>query len=130
MSERVLENPRQDQSGRSERAGASVFLIVERRAGRKPVDSSDASIGRAAVRGAIVGFFFVVVLVGTILFVAAGVSVGVALAVGAYVGLWGGPGWGGMVAAQARADRLDEDERCAARSQGERPALHVHVGGA
>ena len=79
------------------------------------MDSPDASIGRAAVRGAIVGFFAVLALVSTLLFTVAGVSLAVALGVGAYVGIWGGPGWGGMVAAQRRADRLDEEERRAAR---------------
>lgn len=108
MDERLLENPTQDNSYRSERGDAQAF---------RSVDSSDVSIGRAAVRGAIVGFFVVVALVGTILFAAAGVSVGVALAVGAYVGIWGGPGWGGMMAAQRRADRLDDDERRAVRAQ-------------
>ena len=84
--------------------------------GRSAMDSSDAGIGRAAVRGAIVGFFAVLALVSTLLFTVAGVSLAVALAVGAYVGIWGGPGWGGMVAAQRHADRLAEDERRAARS--------------
>jgi hypothetical protein len=79
-------------------------------------DSSDATIGLAAVRGAIVGFFVVLALISTMLFTVAGVSLWVALGVGAYVGIWGGPGWGGMVAAQRHADRLDEDERRAARA--------------
>lgn len=81
------------------------------------MDSSDASIGRAAVRGAIVGFFAVVALVSTILFTVAGVSLIVALGVGVYVGIRGGPGWGGMVAAQRRADQLADEERRAARTQ-------------
>jgi hypothetical protein len=90
---------------------------VKHTTGHPTMDSSDASIGRAAVRGAIVGFFAVVALISMMLFTVAGVSLGVALAVGAYVGIWGGPGWGGMMAAQRRADRLDEDERRAARKQ-------------
>jgi hypothetical protein len=81
------------------------------------MDSSDAGIGRAAVRGAIVGFFAVLALISTLLFTVGGVSLGVAVAVGAYVGIWGGPGWGGMVAPQRHADRLDEDERRAARAE-------------
>src|SRR5688572_27746556 len=88
---------------------------VNHSTGHTRVDSSDASIGRAAVRGAIVGFFAVLALISTLLFTVAGVSLAVALGVGAYVGIWGGPGWGGMVAAQRHADRLDEDERRAAR---------------
>ena len=94
-----------------------MLAQVKHAAGRTAVDSSDISIGRAAVRGAIVGFFAVVALVGTILFTISGVSLGVALAVGAYVGIWGGPGFGGMVAAHRRADRIAEDEHRSARSQ-------------
>jgi hypothetical protein len=52
----------------------------------------------------------VVALIGSILLVA-GAGWAVALGVGAFVGIWGGPGWGGMVAAQLRADRIDEEER-------------------
>ena len=94
---------------------------VNRATGRTPMDSSDGSIGRAAVRGAIVGFFAVLALVSTILFTVGSVSAGVALAVGAYVGIWGGPGWGGMVAAQRRADRFADEERRAARTSLPRP---------
>jgi hypothetical protein len=83
--------------------------------GHRKVDSPDAGIGRVAVKGAIIGYFAVVVLVGVIVF-AAGAGLGVALGVGAYVAIWGGPGWGGMVAAQRYADRIAEDERRAARS--------------
>ncbi|HEU5449416.1 MAG TPA: hypothetical protein VFW57_10420 [Acidimicrobiia bacterium] len=90
---------------------------VNHAAGHSATDSSDASIGRAAVKGAIIGFFAVLALVSTLLFLVTGVSLAVARGVGAYVGIWGGPGWGGMVAAQRRADRLDEEERRAARTQ-------------
>ena len=94
-----------------------MAAMVKHVIGHSTRDSSDASIGRAAVRGAIVGFFVVLALISTMLFTVAGVSLWVALGVGAYVGVWGGPGWGGMVAAQRHADRLDEDERRAARTQ-------------
>jgi hypothetical protein len=90
---------------------------VKHLAGHPMTDSSDASIGRAAVRGAIVGFFAVLALISTLMFAVAGVSLAVALGVGAYVGIWGGPGWGGMVAAQRHADRLADAERRAARTQ-------------
>ena len=89
---------------------------MKRATGSLAGDSSDAGIGRAAVKGAIVGFFVVLALISTMLFTVAGVRLWVALGVGAYVGFWGGPGWGGMVAAQRHADRLDEDERRAARA--------------
>lgn len=81
--------------------------------------SADASIGHAAVRGAIIGYFAVLALVGTLVFTVSGVGIGTALAVGAYVAIWGGPGWGGMVAAQVHADRLDAEERSAARRAAE-----------
>lgn len=90
---------------------------VNHATGHSTMDSSDASIGRAAVKGAIIGFFAVLALISTLLFLVAGVSLAVALGVGAYVGIWGGPGWGGMVAAQRHADRLDADERRATRTQ-------------
>ena len=70
----------------------------------------DGAIGRAAVKGAVMGYFVVVVLVGGIVLLA-GAGVGMALAVGAFVGIWGGPGWGGMVAAQRQADRMADEER-------------------
>jgi hypothetical protein len=87
--------------------------------GRNSFDSTDASIGHAAVRGAIIGYFAVLVLVGAIVFTTAGVGLGTALAVGAYVGIWGGPGWGGMVAAQMHADRIEAAERSATRRGAE-----------
>ena len=82
--------------------------------GRHNLGGPPGSIGHAAVVGAIVGYFAVVALIGSILLVA-GAGWAVALGVGAFVGIWGGPGWGGMVAAQLRADRIDEEERSAAR---------------
>jgi hypothetical protein len=72
--------------------------------------SPDAGIGRAAVIGAIIGYFAVLAVVGGIA-LAAGVRLGGALAVGAYAAMWGGPGWGGMIGAQIHADRLAEQSR-------------------
>jgi hypothetical protein len=95
-----------------------MLADIERAAGDGGVDHSpEVIIGRAAVRGAIVGYFAVLALVSTIVFITAGVGLGTALAVGAFVAIWGGPGWGGMVAAQRRADQLADDERSAARTQ-------------
>ena len=93
---------------------------VKRGTGHPRFDSTEASIGHAAVRGAIIGYFVVLTLVSALVFTTAGVGFGVALAVGAYVAIWGGPGWGGMVAAQMHADRLDAAERSARR--GAEPA--------
>lgn len=98
--------------------GGSLTLVkVKGAAGAAGVASPDAGIGRAAVRGAVVGYFVVLALISTLVFTMAGVGLGTALAVGAYVAVWGGPGWGGMVAAQAHADRLEADELRAARSR-------------
>ena len=88
-----------------------MIAHVKRGTGHPRFDSTEASIGHAAVRGAIIGYFVVLTLVSALVFTTAGVGFGVALAVGAYVAIWGGPGWGGMVAAQKHADRLDEDLR-------------------
>ena len=96
-----------------------MLAHVERATGRRKFDSADASIGRAAVRGAIIGYFVVLAFVSTLVFTTAGVGLGTALAVGAYVAIWGGPGWGGMVAAQMHADRLEAAERSAARRGAE-----------
>lgn len=85
-------------------------------AGAGPV-SAETSIGHAAVRGAVVGYFAVLLLVSTMVFTMAGVGLGTALAVGAFAGIWGGPGWGGMLAAQSCADRLEDDERRAAQRE-------------
>lgn len=95
-------------------------MLIERRSaagGKAGIDRGSGSIGRAAIKGAIMGYFAVVVLVGTILLLA-GAGLGWALGVGAFVGIWGGPGWGGMVAAQREADRLAEEERQAKAGTG------------
>lgn len=98
-------------------------MLTGRRAdsGRAPVEPSEAGIGHAAVKGAIVGYLAVLtIMTGIVL--AAGAGLGVALAVGAYVAIWGGPGWGGMIGAQHYADRIAGDERSASRRRaGEAP---------
>jgi hypothetical protein len=86
------------------------MLIERRTGGRQYFGGADRTIGQAAVMGAVIGYFAVVALIGSILLVA-GAGWPVALGVGAFVGIWGGPGWGGMVAAQLRADRIAEEER-------------------
>jgi hypothetical protein len=91
-----------------------MLTEAERATSRPAVDSADAGIGRAAVKGAIVGFFAVLTIVGSLVFLT-GAGLGIALTVGTYAAIWGGPGWGGMMAAQKYADRLAEDERRATR---------------
>jgi hypothetical protein len=83
---------------------------AEPASGPPPAPPTDASIGRAAVKGALVGYFVVLTIIGSIVF-ATGAGFRTALAVGAFAGMWGGPGWGGMMAAQVQADRLAAEER-------------------
>jgi hypothetical protein len=90
------------------------MLIERRSSSHAPAELSEAGIGRAAVKGAIIGYFAVLMIVAGIV-LAAGAGLGVALAVGAYVAIWGGPGWGGMIGAQRYADRIADDERSVAR---------------
>jgi hypothetical protein len=89
-------------------------MLIERRTvtNHTSVDASESGIGHAAVKGAIIGYFAVLTIVSGIV-LAAGAGLGVALAVGAYVAIWGGPGWGGMIGAQRYADRIADDERSA-----------------
>ena len=63
-----------------------------------------ADIGRAAVRGGIVGFFFVGLLVTGLMVVVGGGPA--AVGVGAYVGFFGGIGFGAMLAAMWESDRV------------------------
>ncbi len=95
-------------------------MLTGRRAdgGRTPAEPSEAGISRAAVKGAIIGYLAVLTIVSGIV-LAAGAGLGVALAVGAYVAIWGGPGWGGMIGAQRYADRTAGDERIAAHHRAE-----------
>jgi hypothetical protein len=76
--------------------------------------STDAGIVRAAITGAAVGYLVALMLVAAIVLVAGG-GVVAAFGVGAYVAIWGGPGFGGMVAAQRYADRIAAEERIAQR---------------
>lgn len=88
---------------------------------RATMDRGDAGIGRAAVVGAVIGYFAVVAVVGSIVLVASA-GFATALGVGAFVGIWGGPGWGGMAAAQRYADRLAEEERRVRHTSSDREA--------
>lgn len=74
------------------------------------IDGMEAGIARAAAKGTLVGFVVVLTIVGGIA-LSAGAGVMGALGVGAFVALWGGPGWGGMVGAVRYADRIAENER-------------------
>jgi hypothetical protein len=78
----------------------------------RSLSGGDAGIGQAAVVGAVVGYVVAFTIVAVIL-LAAGAGLGASLGVGAYVAIWGGPGFGGMVAAQRHADRIAAEERIA-----------------
>jgi hypothetical protein len=82
-------------------------MLIDRQAvtGRPPVDAHAAAIGHAAVVGAVVGYVVVLAVVSGIVLASGATGLGIALAIGAYVAVWGGPGWGGMIAAQRCADR-------------------------
>jgi hypothetical protein len=75
------------------------------------LEGSERGIGRAAVRGSIVGFVIICVFV-TAVGMYAGVPLGGAIAMGVFAGLFGGPGFGGMLGAVAFATR---QEKAAAR---------------
>ena len=95
-------------------------MLVEHRTAirRTPVDAPAGGFGRAAVVGAVIGYFVVLTIV-TGIALAAGAGVVSALGVGAFAALWGGPGWGGMIGAVRHADRVSDDEP-AARSPSSR----------
>lgn len=57
-----------------------------------------AGVGRAAARGAAIGFLLVAPAFMTLGFVMGAGALG-ALGLGLFVGAWGGCGWGGMLAA-------------------------------
>jgi len=66
----------------------------------------ELGLGRAVLWGSLIGFL----VVGTIVVaigLAAGWSAGPALAVAAFAGLWGGPGFGGMMGAPLAANRAE-----------------------
>lgn len=62
------------------------------------VTGSPSGIGRAALVGALIGFFVVLILISAIV-VAAGGGIGSGLGAGGFVALWGGPGFGAMFGA-------------------------------
>ena len=61
-------------------------------------------LGRAILMGSLIGFLVVLAIVCTIA-VLAGYDAADALGVGAFAGLWGGPGFGGMMGATLAANR-------------------------
>lgn len=76
---------------------------------RRAGDAPDAGIGRAAVIGAVLGYLVVFPLVSMILLVA-GAGLVSAVAVGAYVAIWGGPGFGAMFGASYYVSKFADDK--------------------
>jgi hypothetical protein len=72
-------------------------------------EAPEAGIGRAAVIGAILGYLVVFPLVSVILLVA-GAGLVSAVAVGAYVAIWGGPGFGAMFGASWYVSKFSDDK--------------------
>jgi hypothetical protein len=68
--------------------------------------SEDAGLVRAFVRGSIIGFVAVFVLLGGMT-MAAGMGLAAALGVGAFTAFWGGPGFGGMMGAVPHYSRTE-----------------------
>ncbi len=71
-----------------------------------PATSEDAGLVRAFVKGSIIGFVAVFVLLGGIALVA-GMGIAAALGVGAFTAFWGGPGFGGMMGAVLHYSRTE-----------------------
>jgi hypothetical protein len=100
-------------------------MLIERRTatGHLPADATEAGIGHAAVVGAVIGYVVVLTIVSGIVLIA-GAGLDVALAVGAYAAMWGGPGWGGMIGAQRYADQIAEAERSRANKERTDESTH------
>src|SRR5438105_14039803 len=76
-------------------------------------EAPEAGIGRAAVIGAILGYLVVLPIVSVILLVA-GTGLVSAVAVGAYVAFFGGPGFGAMFGASYYVSQFADDQSCPA----------------
>ena len=84
-------------------------------------DGSDAAVGRAAMRGAMLGFILAAPAFALVALLS-GAEAGGAIAVGVFVGLWGGCGWGGMLAAtRCLANAEDHASASGRPAKGERP---------
>lgn len=71
-----------------------------------PSTSDDAGLVRAFVKGSIIGFVAVFVLLGGMT-LAAGMGIAAALGLGAFTAFWGGPGFGGMMGAVLHYSRTE-----------------------
>ncbi|HEY8524463.1 MAG TPA: hypothetical protein VIL48_05850 [Acidimicrobiales bacterium] len=71
-----------------------------------PPSTSERHIGVAGVKGAIAGFLVLVPIAGGISLLAGFDPLG-ALGIGAFAGIWGGPGFGGMLGATLAYTRTE-----------------------
>ena len=85
------------------------------------VDGTDIGIGRAALIGAAIGFV-VIGSLGVALALFAGAAPGAAAAVGVFAGVFGGPGFGGMLGAVIHVTRASEQPERASVVQLDRHA--------
>ncbi len=70
--------------------------------------TADERLGRAFVRGTILGTVLVFLFCGGISLLA-GLGIGAAIGVGAFTAFWGGPGFGGMMGATVYFSQHLED---------------------
>lgn len=84
----------------------AVARSAQRPSTAPPATSEDAGLVQAFVKGSIVGFVAVFVLLGGMT-LAAGMGIAAALGVGAFTAFWGGPGFGGMMGAVLHYSRTE-----------------------
>ena len=89
------------------------------------VTEGDPPVGRAAFRGAAIGFVLVTACM-TCVGLASGLGVGGAIGLGVFVGIWGGVGFGAMLTA-ARCVARSDDARIAAEDQRHELEMSVDV---
>lgn len=67
--------------------------------------SVESSVGRAALIGGLLGFVAVWIAVAAVVMITSDVDVWAAVALGAFVGSWGGLGFGAMLAASVAGNK-------------------------
>lgn len=100
----------QVQAPSTSRFGAArVAAVIQPREGSiVHVLTADERLGRAFVRGTIVGTILVFLFCAG-LSLLAGLDVGPAIGIGAFTAFWGGPGFGGMMGATVYFSLHSED---------------------
>ena len=85
---------------RPERTPATMVILP-------PPASPEAGLARSFVRGSIVGFVAVFVVLGGMVGLL-GLGLGPSIGIGLFTAVWGGPGFGGMLAAVLHYSREQE----------------------